>query len=125
MPTSLRHLDHNREITPSSTFGLIIEVSEDVEISVFSAAEAVAGTALASLVTSTPTNGGTTSQEVLSIRTGEVRAAVTEIGGGDREAATAATDNTDDTDDADDEAAGYHGGNPPVSTRAKIQRSDD
>ncbi len=125
MPTSLRHLGHNREITPSSTFGLIIEVSEDVEISVFSAAEAVAGTALASLVTRTPTNGDTTGQELLSIRTGEVRAPVTEIGGGDREAAATATDNTDDTDDADDEAADYHGGNPPVSTRAKIQRSDD
>ncbi|WP_322766172.1 hypothetical protein, partial [Frankia sp. Cr1] len=54
MPTSLRHLDHNQEIIPSSAFGLVIEVSEDVEISVFSAAEAVERPILASLVTRSP-----------------------------------------------------------------------
>ncbi|WP_131748567.1 hypothetical protein [Frankia sp. Cppng1_Ct_nod] len=76
MPTSFMPLDHNHEIIPSSTFGLVIEVSEDVRISVFTNTEEAAGNlVLASLVTRAPVaeEDYDYDHELLSIRVGGAR----------------------------------------------------
>ncbi|WP_322747150.1 MULTISPECIES: hypothetical protein [unclassified Frankia] len=123
MPTSLRHLDHNQEISPSSAFGLVIEVSEDVEISVFSAAEAVERPILASLVTRSPADrdGNTVGREMLSIRTGGGRSAAAPTPGpaGNGTTADAGTDET-----TIDNAAGQHDDDHTPVGLADIQRSD-
>ncbi|WP_165035238.1 hypothetical protein [Candidatus Protofrankia californiensis] len=70
MPTSFQPPDC-AEIIPSSTFGLVIEVSEDVEISVFSGTEEAAEKPiLASLVTRAPQPDDGHDNQLLSIHPG-------------------------------------------------------
>ncbi len=70
MPTSFQPTDC-AEIIPSSTFGLVIEVSEDVEISVFSGTEEAAEKPiLASLVTRAPQPDDGHDNQLLSIHPG-------------------------------------------------------
>ncbi len=70
MPTSFQSPDC-AEISPSSTFGLVIEVTEDVEISVFSGTEETTEKPiLASLVTRAPQRDDGHANPLMSIHPG-------------------------------------------------------